>query len=338
MGKRIRGFKHLSEKIDPEELAQVAEEAGKIRFGRAALHLGEHVPKYHVGGAAAGTAGVAGAIGYHQGKKKTASEEARAVGSKLGVDWSKADFTPADLAKGMKAEEEHGSKDPHETAKVAIDHLHERGDYYDLLAKKVEDAPKMDGGESASKEKQEHQEKQGSFDSNRAAAIANRVRLIKKGQLKKACRDSMNILESRQLQLVKSAAYISSIAPVAEKVESGALRLGRAGAYTALGAAIGAAYEKSRLSAHAKKVGLDKPTQKEFDLTGKLVGAKELARREPTYGNKLRVHNIKYKIEMERLGREHPNRAAIRGAGYGALGGFALGPFAHRLVGKLIKR
>jgi len=268
------------------------------------------------------------------GKSKTGSAEAQVIGIELGVDWSRANFTPADLAKGMKIEEEHGSKDSRETAKVAIDHLRERGDYYDLLAKKVEEAPKTDGGESAAKEKQEQQqEKQGSFDHRRAMMIAQRVRLIKEGQLKKVCRDSADIAESHQLQLVKSAAKMKL--PV---VESGAHRLGRAGAYAALGAALGAAYEKSRLRAHEKKVGLDKPTQKEIDLAGKLVGAKELAKREPTYANKLRIHNIKYKIDMERLGREHPNRAALRGAGLGALGGFALGPFVHRVAGKIIKR
>jgi hypothetical protein len=60
----------------------------------------------------------------------------RATPSDLGVNWDKADFTPTELAKGMKIEEEHGDKDPRETAKVALDHLHERGDYYKLLKEK----------------------------------------------------------------------------------------------------------------------------------------------------------------------------------------------------------
>jgi hypothetical protein len=336
VGKYIRHLKALKD-FEPH-LVEVAEGMKRnigntykdLPLARAAMHLGEHAPKYQAGAAAAGIVG-AGAVGYHQGKKKTASEEARTVGAELGVDWSKVNFTPADLAKGMKIEEEHGPKDPHETAKVALDHLRERGDYYDLLAKKVEEAPKMEGGESAAKEKQEHQEKQGSFDPRRAAAIAQRVRLIKEGQLKKVHRDSADVAESRQLQLVKSAA-----APAA--VESGARRLGSTAGYAAVGAAIGAGLEKARLRAHEKKFGMDKPTEKEIKLIGKLQSAKKLVKDDPSYVNKLRVSNIKYNIDMERLGREHPNRASVRGATRGALAGLTIGPFAREMVRKVIKR
>lgn len=48
-------------------------------------------------------------------------------------------FSPADLARGMNVELEHGTRDPRTdvtgddpilTAKIALAHLYERGDYY----------------------------------------------------------------------------------------------------------------------------------------------------------------------------------------------------------------
>ncbi len=85
-------------------------------------------------------------------------ETARALGENIGIMWDRVDFTPADLAEGMGVEREHnrGETDvvPDErvditTAKIALAHLRERGDYYKLLKDKVEDAPmpKEAGGE-----------------------------------------------------------------------------------------------------------------------------------------------------------------------------------------------
>lgn len=72
--------------------------------------------------------------------------EAERIGTQIGIDWDKAEFTSQDLADGMKVELEHGSKDPQtnitdddpiKTAKVALAHLKENKDYYQKL-KQVE--------------------------------------------------------------------------------------------------------------------------------------------------------------------------------------------------------
>lgn len=79
-------------------------------------------------------------------KRKTAANEAlaRAVGKRLGVDWDDVDFTPKDLAAGMKVEEEHNKPGvdvvpkgqvPKATAEIALAHLTEGADYYDRLKK-----------------------------------------------------------------------------------------------------------------------------------------------------------------------------------------------------------
>ena len=68
--------------------------------------------------------------------------------NRIGVDLSKEKFTIADINRGAIVEEEHGmlpdlnitNSDPIMSAKIALAHLYERGDYYDGL-EVVEEAP-----------------------------------------------------------------------------------------------------------------------------------------------------------------------------------------------------
>lgn len=64
----------------------------------------------------------------------------------IGIDWTKYKFTQEDLLKGIKEEMEHGSQDPQTDitngtnnpvifAKIALAHLKERPDYYEMLEK-----------------------------------------------------------------------------------------------------------------------------------------------------------------------------------------------------------
>lgn len=301
-----------------------------------------------VSAAPLGAAGGAGYWGYKKGKElhektgsvKLASSEAEEIGEALGVDWSKVDFTPADLAKGMEIEKEHHEPGvdvmaheevPQKTAKIALAHLKERGDYYDLLTPKVEEAP----GDKVSESKEKV-----SFSKERAGDIAQRVRMVKEGySVKKACRDLVET--GSPVQFVKEAAAPAEISTkeLAKAVGKGFLKdVGIMGGYAALGSGIGGGIEYAKMKRHEKKYGLDRPTAKEVKLKGELRSAKELSSREPSYSNKLRVKNIQYKIDMERLSREHPEKAAIRGAAWGAGAGAAFGPFTHRLIGKIIKR
>lgn len=261
-------------------------------------------------------------------QKLGSEQEAARIGADLGVKWGRVDFTPADLAKGMEIEKEHhepgvdimpGEEAPTVTAKIALAHLKERGDYYDLLEPKVENAP----GDKVS----EDREKVG-FSKEKAAMIAQRVRLIKEGQLKKAARGSADVAESRHI--VKEGG--------AEEAAARGLGLGHTLGYAALGAAIGGGISKAKMRSHEQKFGLDQPTGKEMKLHGELSAAADLAKRDPSYSNKLRIANLQYKIDMEKLDREHPNRAGVRGATRGAAIGALVGPLAHRLLGKVIKR
>lgn len=57
---------------------------------------------------------------------------------KLGLDFSKEKFSFNSFWKGMRVEMEHKDVtkgDPIMTAKIALAHLHEKPDYYELLAK-----------------------------------------------------------------------------------------------------------------------------------------------------------------------------------------------------------
>ena len=71
--------------------------------------------------------------------------EAREIGDKIGIDWSKIDFN--EFRMGLEVELEHGNVDPRTnvtnndpvlTGKIAWAHLNELPDYYSRL-KKIEE-------------------------------------------------------------------------------------------------------------------------------------------------------------------------------------------------------
>ena len=70
-------------------------------------------------------------------------EEARAIGQRIGIDWSVDDVNLEQFRMGLAIELEHGTQDPatdvtHDdetiTGKIALAHLKEIGDYYTRLA------------------------------------------------------------------------------------------------------------------------------------------------------------------------------------------------------------
>lgn len=76
-------------------------------------------------------------------------EQAKEIAPIIGIDWNEVEFTPEDLAEGIKVEYEHGKHDARTnvtnddlemTAKIALAHLYERSDYYKGL-EFVEEAP-----------------------------------------------------------------------------------------------------------------------------------------------------------------------------------------------------
>lgn len=76
-------------------------------------------------------------------------EEAKEIGAKLGIDWTRFDIEQ--FRKGMDVELEHGSHDPETnvtnddpltTGKIALAHLKEFPDYYTRLEKLEEEAMK----------------------------------------------------------------------------------------------------------------------------------------------------------------------------------------------------
>jgi hypothetical protein len=80
-------------------------------------------------------------------KKHFSTEEARNIGEKLGLDWSK--FDVEQFRMGMDVELEHGLQDiatnvtdddPLVTGKIALAHLNEFPDYYTRLEKMEEEA------------------------------------------------------------------------------------------------------------------------------------------------------------------------------------------------------
>ena len=75
------------------------------------------------------------------GKKYFIAEEAKRIGVKLGIDWSRYDVEQFRM--GMDVELEHGkvdmhtnvtNDDPYVTGKIALAHLNEFPDYYTRLA------------------------------------------------------------------------------------------------------------------------------------------------------------------------------------------------------------
>ena len=82
-------------------------------------------------------------------KKSFTSEEAKQIGEKLGIDWSKFDIDQ--FRRGLDTELEHGNinpktnvsnDDPITTGKIALAHLNEFPDYYDRLGKMEQEAEK----------------------------------------------------------------------------------------------------------------------------------------------------------------------------------------------------
>ena len=85
-------------------------------------------------------------------KKKFTAEEAKAIGEKLGIDWSKFDVEQYRM--GMDVELEHGLHDPETnvtnddpltTGKIALAHLKEFPDYYTRLDKMEKEADEFWG-------------------------------------------------------------------------------------------------------------------------------------------------------------------------------------------------
>ena len=82
-------------------------------------------------------------------RKSFTSDEARAVGTEIGIDWETAPFDVEQFRAGMDVELEHGFQDmltnvsgddPHVTGKIALAHLNEFADYYTRLEKMEEEA------------------------------------------------------------------------------------------------------------------------------------------------------------------------------------------------------
>ena len=80
-------------------------------------------------------------------KERFTGEEARQIGEKLGIDWSKFDVEQYRM--GLDIELEHGLVDPHTnvtddgpimTGKIALAHLNEFSDYYTRLEKMEREA------------------------------------------------------------------------------------------------------------------------------------------------------------------------------------------------------
>jgi len=76
-------------------------------------------------------------------KKVFTSEQARAAGEQIGIDWATSRFDVEQLRMGMDVELEHGTHGPETnvtdddvvvTAKIARAHLNEFPDYYSRLA------------------------------------------------------------------------------------------------------------------------------------------------------------------------------------------------------------
>jgi hypothetical protein len=80
-------------------------------------------------------------------KKQFTTEQAREIGHKLNIDWSR--FDVEQFRMGLDVELEHGLRDPSTdvtgddpilTGKIALAHLNEFADYYTRLAKMEREA------------------------------------------------------------------------------------------------------------------------------------------------------------------------------------------------------
>jgi len=75
--------------------------------------------------------------------------EARVIGERIGIDWTRGDVEPDQFRMGLSVELEHGSRDPETnvtgddeamTGKIALAHLREIPDYYTRLQAMERDA------------------------------------------------------------------------------------------------------------------------------------------------------------------------------------------------------
>jgi hypothetical protein len=80
-------------------------------------------------------------------KKRFTTQEAKQIGDKLGIKWTKWDVEQFRM--GLDVELEHGTVDPHTnvtdddpimTGKIALAHLNEIADYYTRLYEMEEEA------------------------------------------------------------------------------------------------------------------------------------------------------------------------------------------------------
>jgi len=87
-------------------------------------------------------------------KRVFTAEQAKEIGEKLEIDWSKWDVEQ--FRRGMDVELEHGTVDPHTnvtnndpliTGKIALAHLNEFPDYYTRLDEMEKEADKFWGKE-----------------------------------------------------------------------------------------------------------------------------------------------------------------------------------------------
>ena len=82
------------------------------------------------------------------------AEEAREIGTEIGIDWGNAPFDIEQFRSGMDVELEHGLHDPTTnvtnddaitTGKIALAHLNEFPDYYTRLEQMEEEAKRAHG-------------------------------------------------------------------------------------------------------------------------------------------------------------------------------------------------
>jgi uncharacterized protein DUF5661 len=82
------------------------------------------------------------------------ADEAREIGTSIGIDWDSAPFDVEQFRAGMDVELEHGLHDPGTnvtnddattTGKIALAHLNEFPDYYTRLEQMEEEAKRAHG-------------------------------------------------------------------------------------------------------------------------------------------------------------------------------------------------
>lgn len=81
--------------------------------------------------------------------RQFSADEARAIGERIGIDWTSSRFDVDQFRMGLEVELEHGRRDPATnvsdddettTGKIARAHLNEFPDYYTRLAKMESEA------------------------------------------------------------------------------------------------------------------------------------------------------------------------------------------------------